>query len=403
MKLILLLMLFVTTEAFSSIGKITAINGSATIERNQQILIAKMGSLIETQDTIVTDDDTQLQMIFNDKTVITLGERTRFIIQAYMFNGISDPHAEFSLANGFMKSVTGQIGKLAPQRFKVKTKDATIGIRGTTFTLETNDRFTQLTTVSGATYFRDNETGIVYDVPKGKKLHFNSQTKEIVIVETELNSAMLTGNTTKTLDEVNESVLNADGTIQTSSIENSLNNNIEKITVNTATYSSYGYWANASNVEMTDVWAEAASGASTTDPDIILAAINFIGPSPSALYNGNVVAFDDANNKGSGSILVNINFNAGVNPVTGNIDYTIAGNRWNTTFAGDVNQNGIDINSFTPATSDVSNISGPISGKFYGPNAEELAGTFSFSGQNSSSVDVNSSGSYNASAGVGIQ
>ncbi|WEJ62765.1 FecR domain-containing protein [Thiomicrorhabdus lithotrophica] len=402
MKLILLLILFVTTEAFASIGKITAINGSATIERNQQTLIAKIGSLIETQDIIITDDNTQLQMIFNDKTVITLGERTKFIIQAYMFNGISDSHAEFSLANGFMKSVTGQIGKLAPNRFKVKTKDVTIGIRGTTFTLETNDRFTQLITLSGATYLRDNETGKIYEVPKGKKLSFNSETKEVEIVETELNSAMLTGNATKTLDEVNQSVLNADETIQTSSINNSLDNNIEKITVNTATYSSYGYWANASNGEMTDVWAEAAPGASTTDPDIILAAINFIGPSPNALYSGNVVAFDDANNKGSGSILVNINFNA-VNPVTGNLEYTIAGTHWNTSFAGDVNQNGIDFNSFTPATSDVSNISGEISGQFYGPNAEELAGTFSLSGQDSTSADVNSSGSYNATSAAGIQ
>ena len=405
MKLILLLILFVTTEAFASVGKITAINGSATIERNEQTLIAKIGSLIETQDTIVTGDNSQLQMIFNDKTVITLGERTRFVIQAFMFNGLSDSLAEFSLAKGFMKSVTGQIGKLAPERFKVKTKDATIGIRGTTFTLETNDRFTQLITLSGATYFKDNETGKVYEVPKGKKLRFNSQTKEVEIVETQFNSAMLTGNTTKTLDEVNESVLDADETNQATTLAaemgSSSGSEVEKVIVNTATYSSYGYWADASG-EMTDVWAEAAPGASTTNPDIIIAAINFIGTSPTASYNGSVVAFDDANNQGSGNIRVNINFNAPTNSVSGGIDYTISGSRWNTNFRGDVNQNGIDINSFSSATSDVNNISGTISGKFYGPNAEELAGTFSLSGQDSTSADVNSSGSYNAS-GTGIQ
>lgn len=210
MKLILLIILLVTTEAFASVGKITAINGSATIERNEQTLIAKIGSLIETQDTIVTGDNTQLQMIFNDKTVITLGERTRFIVQAYMFNGLSDSFAEFSLAKGFMKSVTGQIGKLAPKRFKVKTKDATIGIRGTTFTLETNDRFTQLTTLSGATYFRDNETGKVYEVPKGKKLRFNSQTKEVEIVEIELSLQTITGNQPIAYYDVKNSVINAD-------------------------------------------------------------------------------------------------------------------------------------------------------------------------------------------------
>ena len=35
--------------------------------------------------------------------------------------------------HGFFRSVTGEIGKLAPERFRVTTKSATIGIRGTDF------------------------------------------------------------------------------------------------------------------------------------------------------------------------------------------------------------------------------------------------------------------------------
>lgn len=37
---------------------------------------------------------------------------------------------------GFFRSVTGKIGKIAPEKFKVKTQLATIGIRGTDFSAQ---------------------------------------------------------------------------------------------------------------------------------------------------------------------------------------------------------------------------------------------------------------------------
>lgn len=40
---------------------------------------------------------------------------------------------------GFFRSVTGKIGKIAPERFKVKTQLATIGIRGTDFSAQLGD------------------------------------------------------------------------------------------------------------------------------------------------------------------------------------------------------------------------------------------------------------------------
>ncbi|GAB6068930.1 hypothetical protein JCM30760_00270 [Thiomicrorhabdus hydrogeniphila] len=190
-SIIFILCFFIGSEAYASIGKVSALSGNALIERNQQKIDAAIGSPIMKKDTVVTLDATKMQMVFIDKTVITLGKNTRFDISTYSLNDSDEPKVAFSLAKGFMKSVTGKIGKLAPQRFKIKTKDAVIGIRGTTFTLETNDKFTRLSTLKGATYYQDNKTQIIYEVPKNKTLLFNRTTHQIKITNITANNTRL--------------------------------------------------------------------------------------------------------------------------------------------------------------------------------------------------------------------
>ena len=403
MKLIALIFsLVLSSNAFASIGKITAISGSASIERNQQTFSAKTNSLIEAKDTITTNESTQLQMIFNDKTVITLGENTRFSVESYAFDNTDKSQVNFSLTKGFMKSVTGQIGKLAPNRFKVKTKDATIGIRGTIFTLETNERFILLSTLSGATFFLDKTTGKVYEVPKNKKIFFNLTTKKVEISNLNSSNGSFSERTTEDIyDELQGAEQNNQNNQIDQQIEKDLNDapGNQQIEVEDLTYSAYGYWLNNASGQMSDVYYEGI-GNSETNPDRIFEAIN---NSLVASYSGNVIAFDDDKSQGTGTINVDVDFSSTSNPITGNLDYTTNGVRWNTDFAGDINSEntGIEITSYSPATSDITSISGNIEGVFYGPNAEELAGKFELNGENSDGVTVGSVGSYSAK-GVGI-
>ena len=52
-----------------------------------------------------------------------------------MFEDTKEPVAKFGMLKGAMRTITGKIGKIAPQKFSVQTKTATIGIRGTNFSL----------------------------------------------------------------------------------------------------------------------------------------------------------------------------------------------------------------------------------------------------------------------------
>ena len=65
-----------------------------------------------------------------DKTVITLGSSSVLDIQEYL-NDAQQPKAKFKFNQGTFKSITGEIGKKAPENFNLETKTATIGIRGT--------------------------------------------------------------------------------------------------------------------------------------------------------------------------------------------------------------------------------------------------------------------------------
>ncbi len=129
-KLMPLLVLFFTSSLLASIGEISAIHGDATILRNGKVLSANMHTKIEEKDLIKTAQKTKLQIIFNDNTIISLGQNSSFKVQEYLF-GAKKVKARFNV-KGLFKSITGKIGHIAPKNFTLKTQNATIGVRGTT-------------------------------------------------------------------------------------------------------------------------------------------------------------------------------------------------------------------------------------------------------------------------------
>ncbi len=135
LKNILLLVLISSSLVASSVATITALKGSASIDRNFKKLEAKLGEKLENKDSIITQDNTKVQLIFNDNTIVTIGKNTNFSIEEYIFDDINQPVVSFGLLKGAMRTITGQIGKIAPDKFRVKTKTTNIGIRGTNFTI----------------------------------------------------------------------------------------------------------------------------------------------------------------------------------------------------------------------------------------------------------------------------
>jgi hypothetical protein len=115
------------------IGHITAIEGQATATSvGAEARKLALKSDIFLNDRIITAKASKLQMVFKDESVLSQGETSEMTIDKYVYNpdAKNDVNASVKLAKGVFRVMTGKITDVNPDRFKVRTKMATIGIRG---------------------------------------------------------------------------------------------------------------------------------------------------------------------------------------------------------------------------------------------------------------------------------
>lgn len=100
------------------------------------------GQRVDPGAALKTGPNSGVTIRFDDGQMLALTSNTSLVIDAYRFN----PHKPedggivASLLRGGIRTVTGLIGKAAPQSIEVKTPVATIGIRGTDFQLFIDSR-----------------------------------------------------------------------------------------------------------------------------------------------------------------------------------------------------------------------------------------------------------------------
>jgi|GEM_PF-2342808 len=119
--------------ANTTVANITSLKGKADIEYKSKLIPAKIKDELIQENNLLTYEDGFAQILFKDETIVSVGKNSNFSIEEYLGLETEKPHAQFSLVKGAMRVITGQIGKANPKLFKIKTKSATIGIRGTNF------------------------------------------------------------------------------------------------------------------------------------------------------------------------------------------------------------------------------------------------------------------------------
>lgn len=131
-KIILMFLLFVSTLS-ANIGKITLLEGEAFVKRGEETLRLNISDQISNNDFIETKTNSKVKITFIDNTIITIGKESSLKIEDYFFdsNNKNSAKTELNVSKGAFHAITGQIGKVNPEKFKLKTKNATIGIRGT--------------------------------------------------------------------------------------------------------------------------------------------------------------------------------------------------------------------------------------------------------------------------------
>lgn len=113
-----------------------AVAGSAFVERNGQRLPLQQGGTVENGDAVEVGESSAVQLRFSDESVVALRARSLFKVQDYRYTGNAEQDRSlFGLLRGGMRTITGLIGKANPRAYGVTNVLATVGIRGTHFTL----------------------------------------------------------------------------------------------------------------------------------------------------------------------------------------------------------------------------------------------------------------------------
>ena len=113
------------------IGVIGAAIGEITNQNNEKL---SNGSKIFFGDTVVSNNNSNAQILFLDQTILTLGEDTELTIDEFIYDPNShDGSFVSNVKSGTVKFITGQISKKNPENLEVKFPSGTLGARGTEF------------------------------------------------------------------------------------------------------------------------------------------------------------------------------------------------------------------------------------------------------------------------------
>ncbi len=115
------------------VGTVIAMQGQATaVDPAGAIRDLALKAPVQFQDTIHTPAGGILQIMFLDESVVSQGENSTLTIDAFVYDPdkVDESNCLLRATKGLFRVVTGRITQANPERFKVKTKMATIGIRG---------------------------------------------------------------------------------------------------------------------------------------------------------------------------------------------------------------------------------------------------------------------------------
>lgn len=145
-------LLFAPITFANTVGTVIFKSGDVSITRaDNTVAQAEKNTSLNAGDTLETRDG-RVQFSLVDGGKVSLQPNSIFKINKYEFSGKEDG-SEFAfveLIKGGLRTITGLIGHKNRERYQLKTAVATIGIRGTEFTVNFNDNNLLMTTNHGS-------------------------------------------------------------------------------------------------------------------------------------------------------------------------------------------------------------------------------------------------------------
>ena len=135
--LALALMFCALDAAAQTVGRVLTAVGEVVATRGGREIPLASGAALERGDVIATGERSSAQLRFTDESIVAMRASSRFEVVDYRFSGSDDGVSQsvYNLLRGGLRTLTGIIGKGRQDRYQMRTPLASIGIRGTTYTV----------------------------------------------------------------------------------------------------------------------------------------------------------------------------------------------------------------------------------------------------------------------------
>lgn len=118
-------------------GTFKQVQGEIRLGKDAGRASPQPGDALRAGDRIATGKDGAASLVLKDGTVLTLGPNTTADLSQFQFDSTTqEGNLLLELLQGSVRVVTGLLAKVNPERFKVKTPTAVVGVRGTDFIVE---------------------------------------------------------------------------------------------------------------------------------------------------------------------------------------------------------------------------------------------------------------------------
>ncbi len=137
LKAILFFALTSTMLFAGNIAIVKKISGKVFAKRDAKMIVLAPGTKLFQGDILITKKDSKVGIIFDDGTLLSLGENSILNINRYIFKPATNNFdIDLDMKKGLAAFQSGKIGKLSPKSVKFKIPEGTIGIRGTKFLVQ---------------------------------------------------------------------------------------------------------------------------------------------------------------------------------------------------------------------------------------------------------------------------
>ena len=130
-----------TADSAAAAGIAKIVTGDVRVNDAQGERVLKSGDAVFENARLIAGKQSSASVVLRDGTTLVLSENSQFNIQTFTFDATTQNGGLLvNLLQGSMRMLTGLIAKLNPEAIQVKTKTLSVGIRGTDFIVETEDK-----------------------------------------------------------------------------------------------------------------------------------------------------------------------------------------------------------------------------------------------------------------------